>query len=116
MGGAYIAEVAEAASGLNPWVEWARIEWAQASGEAYRAAPDRGEYAGSTICLARQEWPDLRGYDAPEVVHRLHKLHHAGLIVQSASADRVRALLEEYTARFYQDFYARMDAPARPTS
>ena len=116
VGGAYIAEVAEAASGLNPWVEWARIEWAQARGDAYKAAADRGEYAGSTICLARQKWPDLAGYDASEVVHRLHKLHHAGLIVQSASAERVRALLEEYTERFYQDFYARMDAPARPTS
>lgn len=116
VGGAYIAEVAEAASGLNPWVEWARIEWAQVSGKAYETAADRGQYAGSTICLARQEWPDLSGYDAPEVVHRLHKHHHAGLIVQSDAAERVQLLIEDYTRDFYHDFYARMDAPDRPTT
>ena len=116
VGGAYIAEVAEAASGLNPWVEWARIEWAQVSGKAYQAAADRGQYAGSVICLARQEWPDLTDYGAPEVIHRLHTHHHAGLIVQSESAERVKALLEDYTRGFYNDFYARMDAPDRPTT
>lgn len=116
VGGAYIAEVAEAASGLNPWVEWARIEWAQASGQPYQPAGDLGAYAGSTICLARQEWPDLSPYDAAEVVHRLHKHHHAGLIVRSDSAERVESLLRDYTQRFFTDFYARVDAPARPTS
>ena len=64
----------------------------------------------------KQEWPDLSGYDAPEVVYRLKKHHHAGLIVQSKQADRVNALLDEYGKRFYHDFYARMDAPDKPTS
>ncbi len=116
VGGAYIAEVAEAASGINPWVEWARMEWAQISGGSYRVPQDRRAYAGSAICLARQPWPDLSGYDAPEVVHRLRRHHHAGLIVQSGSAERVETLLAEYTRRFYADFYARLDAPARPTA
>ena len=116
VGGAYIAEVAEAASGLNPWIEWARIEVAQMRAELYRLPPVREEYAGSLICLARQEWPDTGSYDAPEIVHRLSKRHHAGLIVQSPSAPRVAELLENYGRRFATDFYARLDAPDKPTS
>jgi hypothetical protein len=116
VGGAYIAEVVEAASGLNPWVEWARMIVAQLRGEPYALPPQFAEYAGSLMCLARQEWPDLGGFDEPEVVYRLRKLHHAGLIVKSPSPERVKHLLEEYGRRFYDEFYTRLDAPAKPTS
>ena len=68
------------------------------------------------ICLARQEEPDTSAYDAPEIVSRLHKHHHAGLIVCSESPERVQSLLGEYSGRFLDDFYARMDAPDKPTS
>jgi len=116
VGGAFIAEVAEAASDINPWVEWARIEVALLLGEEYTLPPLREEYAGSVICLAKQEEPDTSAYDAPEVVYRMHKHHHAGLIVQSPSAERVQGLLEEYGERFLNDFYARMEPPDKPTS
>jgi biotin carboxylase len=116
VGGAYIAEVVEAAAGVNPWIEWARIEAALTRGETYRVPTERQNYAGSLICLARQDWPDLSGYDAPEVIYRLNKHHHAGLIVRSPSSERVISLLEDYSKRFFHDFYARMDAPDKPTS
>jgi len=114
VGGAFIAEVSEFASGVNPWVEWARIEVAALRGEKYRLPKLREEYAGSVICLARQETPDLSAYDAAEVVHKMKKHHHAGLIVKSAKAERVRELLEEYGERFLRDFYARMEVPDKP--
>ncbi len=116
VGGAYIAEVAEAASGMNPWVEWARMEVAQLRGETYALPAIRHDYAGSVICLARQEWPDTSAFDAPEIIHRLRKHHHAGLIVRSESGARVKDLLEDYNRRFATDFYARMDAPEKPTA
>jgi len=116
VGGAFIAEVAESASGVNPWVEWARTEVALLKGEEYRLPELRGKYAGSVICLARQEEPDTSAYDAPEVVYRMHKHHHAGLIVQSGSAARVQELVESYSEGFLHDFCARMDVPDKPTS
>ena len=116
VGGAFIAEVAEYASGINPWVEWARIEVALLRGESYELPPLREEYAGSVICLAKQETPDTSGYSAPEVVYRLTKHHHAGLIVQSPSAERVQELLEGYGEGFLNDFCTRMDVPDKPTS
>jgi biotin carboxylase len=114
VGGAYIAEVVEQANGVNPWAEWARIEVARMKGEEYELPELRQEYAGSVICLARQQEPDTAAYDAPEVVYRMHKHHHAGLLVRSASAERVEELVTEYSLRFLDEFCARMDAPDRP--
>lgn len=116
VGGAYIAEVVEHASGLNPWKEWARVEVALARSEPYHLPSPRRDYAGSVISLARQQWPDTTAYDAPEIVYRLKKDHHAGLILRSPDPARVDSLVREYTARFLTDFYARMDAPDKPTA
>ena len=89
VGGAYIAELVEYSKGINPWVEWARLEVATLLKMEY-CLPNslREEYAGSVICLAKQEEPDLSGYTDAEVVLRLKKHHHAGLIVRSGSVER----------------------------
>ncbi|MGI4827209.1 MAG: ATP-grasp domain-containing protein [Janthinobacterium lividum] len=116
VGGAYIAETVEFATGLNPWVEWARLEVAAARGEHYALPEVHAGYAGSVISLARQEEPDLSGYTDPEIAMRLHKAHHAGLILKSASEPRLRNLLASYTTRFVEDFYASMPAPDKPTA
>ena len=55
--------------------------------------------------------PDLSAYDAPEVVWRLAEDHHAGLLVASPDADRVQALLAEYSGRFANDFLAVQPPP-----
>jgi hypothetical protein len=123
VGGAYIAEVVEHAAGINPWIEWARIEVALArsaggseSKAEYTLPAGRPDYAGSLISLARQEWPDTSAYTDPEIAYRLRKHHHAGLIVRSHDPARVEELLTSYTQRFLTDFYARMDAPPKPTA
>jgi biotin carboxylase len=116
VGGAHIAEVVEFASGINPWVEWARIEVAALFHMEYALPKLKQLYAGSVICLARQEQPDTGSYDAPEIVHRLNRHHHAGLIVCANSADRVETLIDGYTTRFSEDFCAVLPAPDKPTA
>jgi hypothetical protein len=111
VGGAFIAEVVEKACGWNPWVEWARVEVALLRGKEYVTPTVKREYAGSVICLSRQETPDISGYSAPEVVYRMQKHHHAGLIVKAKDSGRVEALVEEYGARFLDEFCARVEAP-----
>jgi hypothetical protein len=106
VGGANIADMVEASRGVNLWREWAALEVALARGESYQLPPLRDDYAGVMICLARQEWPDLSGYQDAEIVYRLHKKRHAGLIVASPSYDRVEQLLGEYNGRFHHDFLA----------
>jgi len=116
VGGAYIADMVELATGVNPWVEWARIEVALASGTEYSLPALRREYAGAVISLARQEIPDLSGYSDPEIAKRLQKKHHAGILVASGSEERVRELVESYAGRFLEDFCAVLPAPETPTS
>ena len=141
VGGAYIADVLEAASGLNLWRQWARIEvsdfdnankpgdqrstglvqkpdpgiadgtapseWDGEEGPGVlKITPTRNEYAGIVLSLARQEFPDTSSYDDPEIVYRVKKRHHAGLIVRSKKLERVEELLTQYAVRFAEDFIA----------
>ena len=115
VGGAYIAETVELATGVNPWVEWARIEVALARGQEYRLPKVRREFAGGVISLARQEEPDLSGYTDPEIAVRLRKAHHAGLLLKTGSETRLKQLVESYTERFLVDFNAVIAAPDKPT-
>jgi len=116
VGGAYIAETLEFASGINPWVEWAQIEVAAARGTEYSLPEIRREYAGSVISLARQEEPDLSGYTDPEIAMRLHKRHHAGILLQTRDEARLRALVESYAERFLEDFCAVVPPPEKATT
>ena len=116
VGGAYIAETLEFATNVNPWVEWARIEVALVKGEKYKLPKTKREFAGSVISLARQVTPDLSGYTDPEIAMRLHKAHHAGLLMQSRSEARIKFLVESYTERFLTDFCAVMPVPDKPTA
>lgn len=116
VGGAFIADVIEQAYSFNPWVEWARIEVALARGEQYSLPKLGTDYAGSVLCLARDAVPVTDRYDAPEIVHRMQKHHHAGLIVRSSDPARVEALTEEYARRFAEDFLAIAPAPAKATA
>lgn len=132
VGGAYIADVLEAATGLNLWREWAQMEVAdgqsrkqqepedrkQATGAGAGDKPardernskklkaPRNEYAGIVLSLSRQEEPDTSAYDDPEIVYRVKKKHHAGLIVRSKKLERVEELLTQYAGRFADDFVA----------
>jgi len=106
VGGAYINEMVEAATGVNLWREWARIEVAGGDG-SYHLPPTREEYAGVILSLARQEDPDTSAYNDPEIYLRIKKHHHAGLLLKSADPLRIPALLEDYARRFGKEFRRR---------
>ncbi|HUQ80122.1 MAG TPA: hypothetical protein VM076_03230 [Gemmatimonadaceae bacterium] len=115
VGGANIVALVEAATGLNLWREWARVEVASARGDEYAPPVGRTDHAGLLISLARQEWPDLASYADAEITWRLSKRHHAGLIVTSNAHERVDSLLAGYMPRFRSDFFASMPAAEEAT-
>ena len=63
-----------------------------------------------------QRESDISGFDAPEVVLRMKKHHHAGLIVRSSVPERVKELVDQYSAGFAERFLAKMPAPPKPTA
>ena len=105
VGGAHTTDTIAAATGINPWREWARIELATAE-RPYVLPKVRQEYAGIALSLARQEHPSTARYTDPEIVYRVGKPWHVGLVVRSPDHERVIELLAQYTHRFNEDFTA----------
>lgn len=107
VGGANIVNVIEAATGLNLWREWARIETATGE-QPYQLPEYQQNYAGIIVTLARQEHPDTSAYQDPEIVWRMNMHHHAGLVMTAKDPERVKFLLDEYRQRFVNDFHATL--------
>jgi biotin carboxylase len=115
IGGAYISNVVQAATGINLWREWAHLE-VGAGKQPYQLPQTQQEFAGVIVSLARQQEPDTSSYTDAEIVYRISKFHHAGFVLKSASPQRIEELLSSYTRRFISDFLATQPVPDKPTS
>ena len=114
VGGAHIAEMIEASTGINLWAEWAKIE--VAGGKAPYALPEaRREYGGLIMTLARDERPDTSAFDAPEVVFRTPEKNHLGLVLRSPRYERIQELLGDYLEKV-KPLVATLPALEKPAS
>jgi biotin carboxylase len=113
VGGANIVDMVEAATGVNLWHEWAKVEIARGE-RHYEVDQTLDRYAGILISLARQEHADTTAYDDAEIVWRLKKAYHVGLIVASEDSARVDELIAGYITRFRDDFFATAPLPDKP--
>jgi biotin carboxylase len=111
VGGAHLAEMVEMASGINLWTEWAKIEAAAMLGADYQVPEARKDYAGIIISLSKYELADYGQFSDPEVVWRLNKKHHVGVIVRSDDQERIVELLDNYAQIIYHHFHASAPAP-----
>ena len=115
VGGAHIAELVEAATGLNLWGEWAKVEIAGGN-LPYAPPPPANDYAALLVSLARQEHPDTSAYNDPEIVWRMQMPHHVGMIVKSPHRERVAGLLDQYVERVKKDFATVAPPRDKPTN
>ncbi|TXD83322.1 ATPase [Subsaximicrobium wynnwilliamsii] len=111
VGGANLAEMVEAASGINLWGEWAKIESANLRKTTYKLPKLKHKYAGIVVSLSRYEHPDTSSFNDDEIVWRMHKEWHIGLIVASDSSERVLELLKQYSQKIASEFHASLPAP-----
>ncbi|WP_179345109.1 ATP-grasp domain-containing protein [Winogradskyella ursingii] len=111
VGGANLAEMVEAASGVNLWREWAKIESSNLRKNKYKLPKINNKYAGIVVSLSRFEHPDTSSFTDKEIVWRMNKSWHIGLIVVSDSSKRVLELLDKYTDRIGKEFHASLPAP-----
>jgi len=105
VGGAYIANVLEHASGFNLWREWARLETASRE-RPYSPPKLRKDFAGIALALARTERPETSHYTDEEIVYRVDKPKHVGFILCSSDRKRIDELLGSYAERITNDFLA----------
>jgi len=111
VGGAHLAEMVEAATDINLWAEWAKIEDSLAKGYKYELPKVAKNYAGIVLTLSKYEHPDLSSFDDPEVYFRVPLEYHAGLIVRSKNQQKIMDLLDNYAERFANEFSTSAAAP-----
>jgi biotin carboxylase len=111
VGGANLAEMVAFASGINLWSEWAKIESDTLRKQKYTLPKTKETYAGIVVSLSRYEHPDTSSFTDTEIVWRMNKAWHIGLIVVSDSSERVLQLLDQYTQRIANEFHASLPAP-----
>lgn len=112
VGGAYISNVLEHACNFNLWREWAKLETATPEAP-YKLPKVRKDFAGVALALANTDHPDTSHYTDEEIVYRVTKPKHVGLIFYSDKPSRVEALLANYSERIAQDFLAVAPAKER---
>ncbi|MBC6994987.1 ATP-grasp domain-containing protein [Neolewinella lacunae] len=113
VGGAHLAEMVEAATGVSLWEEWARLETAMAYGVEYHPPGRRYQQAGIVVSLCRHEWPDMSPFQEPEIVWKMNKRQHVGVIVACPYEDRIMQLLDIFADRIARDYHAAAPAPDR---
>lgn len=113
VGGANLAEMVEASSGINLWREWAIIETAMAKDEEYVLPPVENNYSGIIISLSSQQHPNTEDFKDSEIYWRIEMEYHIGFIVKSDSRERVIELLDDYAQRIYDNFHASAPVPEK---
>ena len=111
VGGANLAEMVEAATGVNLWKEWARIESAVFRGENYKCPNNEYSNAGIVVSLCKFKQPNTEEFNDPEIWWHLNKDYHIGFIIKSDDQGRISNLLDEYADRIFRAYHA--SAPAK---
>jgi len=115
VGGAHLAEMVEAATGINLWREWARLESALVRQAGYQLPSPRHDHAGILISLTQQVHPDDKIFSDPEIAWRLQKDYHIGMIVRSENRERVLELLDRYAGIVGREFHTSLPPQDHPT-
>lgn len=114
VGGANLAEMVQASTGINLWSEWAKIDNAVAYQTNYELPKVMYQFAGIVISLSRFQKPDITPFNDPEIWWRINKDWHIGMIVCSGDQARVRELLDSYTQQIAAHYHASLPPEEEP--
>lgn len=95
VGGANISDLVEAATGINLWREWAKIENACLKKSDYKIKESQQLFGGLMICLITEKEPNYQNFEQPEVYKILPMDYHFGIVFQAKEAERIELLLDE---------------------
>ena len=106
VGGAHLADMVHAASGINLWEEWAKLEASKLNNNAYLLPEPDHKNAGIVATLSRYEYPDYSQFQDPAIWWTMNKKYHFGLIFQDDSEEVISQKLAHYTELIYNEFHA----------
>jgi hypothetical protein len=115
VGGAYLAEMVEAATRINLWAEWAKIESAVLEQKKYHLGKRQNLYAGILVTLSSHMNPDYALFQDEDLVWTMPDEYHIGLIVKSKNRKKVVELLDKYVKLIFDNnLHAAAPAPEKP--
>jgi carbamoylphosphate synthase large subunit len=116
VGGAHLAEMVEAATEINLWAEWAKIETAVFEKTKYTVPKRKQNYGGILVTLSSQQWPDYKIFTDKEICWTMNEEYHIGVILQNNKRETVIKLLDKYVQIISEKgLHASAPAPDKPT-
>lgn len=97
VGGAFIPEMVEQATGINLWYEWAEIENALLNNTTYKLPQVENNFGGLLVSLSKVKQADLSFVTEPEFSKQLHKDYHVGMLFKAENQERIHELLNKYS-------------------
>jgi biotin carboxylase len=111
--GAHLDILVDKASGVNIAFEQCRLEICALDDSDYKVPKADFKPSGILLCLSKDRHPDLSSFSDPEVIWRLAKEHHAGLIFRGEQ-NRVEELLHQYAERLQNEYLAVLPPSDKP--
>ncbi|MGV4413050.1 ATP-grasp domain-containing protein [Chryseobacterium sp. T1] len=116
VGGAHIPDMIEAATGVNIWREWAKLENALLHKKNYTVTASQHLFAGLVIALAKEKNPDTKHYENAEVLKFIDKDYHIGIVYQSNSAEKIKQRLDEAADKITENLLEILPPTDKPQS
>ncbi len=95
VGGAHIPDLVEAATNVNIWREWAKLEDALLRNQAYLTPKPTGFFSGLIIALTKDFHPETEEFACDEVVKFLPMDYHIGIVYKSKNEEVIHNQLDE---------------------
>lgn len=116
VGGAHIPDLVEAASGINIWREWARIENALLRNKHYEIGKPTGFFSGLIIALAKDLHPDTATFDCEEIYKFLAIDNHIGIVYKSSDEVKIQNRLDEAGEKITKTLLNIIPPKEKPTT
>lgn len=94
VGGANIHDLIEAATGINIWREWARLETAILNQETYKLPKATENFAGLFMALAKHKHPDMSAFECKELYKIIPVDYHVGAVFKAKTQKAIEQILE----------------------
>ncbi|SHI58795.1 ATP-grasp domain-containing protein [Cruoricaptor ignavus] len=110
VGGAHIADMVEAATEVNIWAEWARIEQAVLHGERYKLKKPKPKPAGLTVALSSQQKQDYSRFSQDNILKTIELDYHFVIVHQAANDEDLAKSMDDAAAKISQSTLSVMPA------
>ena len=116
VGGANIADLVEASSGINLWREWARIENALLKNLKYEISTSTGFAAGLIIALGKDKVANYDRFRCDEVEKFIDLDYHIGIVYKSDNKEKIQEKLDETALIITQEYLNILPPKSKPSS